>query len=72
MNNKTRVAVQLLIAAGAVVVTPMGTATAAGDPPPCDGWETAAARSDAAPVEQFNILCNTEGAAFKQGWPVKW
>lgn len=68
MKTPSRVALELLLAAGAVVATP---GLAAADPPPCKGWDTAAQHSDAEPVESFNILCDTEGG-FKQGWPVKW
>ena len=69
MNNPTRVAATLVFAAGAVV-TQTGLASAA--PPPCGGWATAAAHSDAAPVAEFDRLCNIESPTFKQAWPVKW
>lgn len=69
MKNRTRVAATLLLAAGAVVTQ---TGAASADPPPCDGWATAATHTDAGPVERFNGMCGTEGASFKQGWPVKW
>ena len=69
LNTPSRVALQLLLAAGAVVAT--GTVASA-EPPPCKGWATAAEHADAAPVEAFNISCLTDDPSFKQGWPVKW
>ena len=69
MKTPSRVALQLLLAAGAVVASGSG---ASADPPPCKGWATAAANSDARPVESFNVLCNIDDPSFKQGWPVKW
>lgn len=69
VKTPSRVALQLLLAAGAVVAS-SGAASAA--PPPCKGWATAAEHGAAGPVQSFNVLCNVDDPAFKQGWPVKW
>lgn len=72
MKSPSRVALELLLAAGAVVAS--GTAAGADPAPPCRGWTTAAQHSDAQPVESFAGLC-ADGApeeGFRQGWPAKW
>ena len=74
MKSPSRVALELLLAAGAVVAS--GNAAGADPAPPCGGWQTAAQHSDAAPVESFARLCAggapEGGYAFKQGFPIKW
>lgn len=69
MKTPSRVALQLILAAGAVVATSSG---AAAEPPPCKGWATAAEHSEARTVQSFNAMCNVDDPSFKQGWPVKW
>ena len=69
MKSPSRVALQLLLAAGAVAATG-GTASA--DPaPPCRGWATAAEHSEAERVDSFARFC-IDDPAFKQGFPIKW
>ena len=70
MKSPSRVALQLLLAAGAVAAT--GSAASADPAPPCRGWVTAAQHSEAEPVASFAPFCETEDPAFKQGFPVKW
>ncbi len=71
MKQPSRVALQLLLAAGAVVAT--GTAASA-EAPPCKGWRTAAEHTSAGPIPAFESFCNgvDGGYAFKQGFPIKW
>lgn len=70
MKSPSRVALQLLLAAGAVAAT--GSAAGADPAPPCRGWVTAAEHSDARTVESFAAFCRTEDPAFTQGFPIKW
>lgn len=70
MKTPSRVALQLLLAAGAVVAS--GTAVNAEPAPPCHGWETAAEHTDAAPVTSFAAFCGEADGSFKQGFPIKW
>ena len=69
MKTPSRVALQFLLAAGAVVTS---TSAASAAPPPCKGWATAAEHTDAGPVQSFNASCQAEVPAFKQGFPIKW
>ena len=71
MKSPCRVALHLLIAAGAVAAT--GSAASADPAPPCRGWQTAAQHSEAGPIGSFAAFCGgAEQPGFKQGFPIKW
>lgn len=66
MMPQSRFALELLLAAGAVVAS--GGAASA-EAPPCQGWRTAAAHADAQPIASFESFCNGEEGA--QAFPKK-
>ena len=71
MKSPSRVALQLLLAAGAVAAT--GGAASADPAPPCRGWQTAVEETQAGPIPSFAAFCGgVAEPGFKQGWPIKW